>query len=83
MKILFFSILIIYALVLITRYVAPLLLKYFLKKLATKFENQMQQENSPSHSNVYTDKKINSKTSKSASKKEPKVGEYIDFEEID
>lgn len=83
MKILFLGILLIYAFILITRYAVPLLLKYFLKKLAIKFENQSKPWNNTNYNNVSADKEIKPKPTKKSTKDSPKVGEYIDFEEID
>jgi len=75
MKIILIGLLIFYALILITRYAAPLLLKLFLKKLSSKFE--------ASHQNANPNPK-NSEIPKNKIKKSKKVvGEYIDFEEID
>lgn len=73
MKIILIGLLIFYALILITRYAAPLLLKLFLKKLSSKFEASHQNAN-PKNSEIPNNK---IKKSKKA------VGEYIDFEEID
>lgn len=76
MKVILIGLLIIYTLVLITRFAAPLLLKYFLKKLSNKFNVTETDPSSNTQKNKSTSpKKIN----------QPKkiVGEYIDFEEID
>jgi len=67
---------IILALVLIAyviRIASPYILAYFLKKLEKKFRSKFTQDNS---------KNFNSSSNRNATKKE-KVGEYVDFEEID
>ena len=67
---------IILALILIAyviRISSPYILAYFLKKLEKKVRNKFTQGNS---------KGFNSSSNKNATKKE-KVGEYVDFEEID
>tara|TARA_B100000767_G_scaffold75399_1_gene72010 strand:- start:90 stop:311 length:222 start_codon:yes stop_codon:yes gene_type:complete len=67
---------IILALVLITyviRKVSPYILAYFLKKLEKKIRNKFSQDNS---------KGFNHSSNDNATKKE-KVGDYVDFEEID
>ena len=70
----FFEIII--ALILITyviRKASPYILAYFLKKLEKKVRNKFAQNNH---------KDFNYSSKKTATKKE-KVGEYVDFEEID
>ena len=67
---------IILALVLIAyviRIASPYILAYFLKKLEKKVRSKFAQDNS---------KNFNSSSNRNATKKE-KVGEYVDFEEID
>lgn len=67
---------IILALVLIAyviRIASPYILAYFLKKLEKKVRNKFTQNNH---------KDFNYSSKKTATKKE-KVGEYVDFEEID
>jgi hypothetical protein len=67
---------IILALVLIAyviRIASPYILAYFLKKLEKKVRSKFTQDNS---------KNFNSSSNRNATKKE-KVGEYVDFEEID
>ena len=63
------------------RFFGPLILKYFLKKIGNKFQQQFNQQSQPDSKEkdgVFMDKK-SSKNMKS-NKKE---GEYIDYEEID
>ena len=70
----FFEIII--ALILITyviRKASPYILVYFLKKIEKKVRNKFTQDNQ---------KGFNYSSKKTATKKE-KVGEYVDFEEID
>lgn len=76
MKVILIVLLIIYALVLITRLVAPLLLKYALKKLSDKFN-----VTNPDPTSNTKEKQTTSQKKINSSKKV--VGEYIDFEEID
>jgi len=67
---------IILALVLIAyviRIASPYILAYFLKKLEKKVRSKFTQDNS---------KNFNSSSNRNATKKK-KVGEYVDFEEID
>jgi hypothetical protein len=67
---------IILALVLIAyviRIASPYILAYFLKKLEKKVRGKFTHDNS---------KNFNSSSNRNATKKE-KVGEYVDFEEID
>ena len=67
---------IIFALVLIAyviRIASPYILAYFLKKLEKKVRSKFTPDNS---------KNFNSSSNRNATKKE-KVGEYVDFEEID
>ncbi len=75
MKIIIIGLLIFYALILITKYAAPLLLKLFLKRLSKKFGVPNPNAN-PSSNNKETTKKEIKKSKKV-------VGEYIDFEEIE
>lgn len=76
MKVILIVLLIIYALVLITRLVAPLLLKYALKKLSDKFN-----VTNPDPTTGTKEKQTSSQKKINSSKKV--VGDYIDFEEID
>ncbi|MDB2568373.1 hypothetical protein N9X69_03765, partial [Flavobacteriaceae bacterium] len=57
----------------VIRIASPYILAYFLKKLEKKVRSKFTQDNS---------KNFNSSSNRSATKKE-KVGEYVDFEEID
>jgi len=75
MKIILTGLLIIYGLILLTRYLGPILLKYFLKRLSKKFSATQYAPNETSE-NPITSKKESKKSNST-------VGEYIDFEEID
>lgn len=74
-----------FGLKIIFRFFGPMLLRYFMKKMGRKFEqqfnqqfgNQRQQKN-PKEGNVSIDK--NPKNKRRSNKN---VGEYIDYEEID
>ncbi len=63
------------------KFFGPLILKYFLKKIGNKFQQQFNQQSQPDSKqkgDESTDKK-----SPSNMKSNKKVGEYIDYEEID
>lgn len=75
MKIILTGLLLFYVLILITRYAGPILLRYFLKRMGKKFGMNYEAPNQK-EKNVFSIKKEQKKSSK-------KVGEYIDFEEID
>ncbi len=80
MKTLLIIIAIIYLLKLLTRYLGPLLLLYFSKKIAAKFGAQFEAK-----FNRQGTENQNNKTNSNAEipKSKKVVGEYIDFEEID
>ena len=80
MKILLIILLVFYTLKLLTRYLGPLLLSYLSKKMVTKFESRFKQQ-SPYQNTENTQTQTRSDSKIPESKK--KVGEYIDFEEID
>ncbi len=64
------------------KWFGPLILKYFLKKVGNKFQQQFNNAQSPSS----TQKKENvviDKNRPNSRKSNKKVGEYIDYEEID
>lgn len=63
------------------RFFGPLILKYFLRKIGNKFQQQFNQQSQPD-SNKEGDVNIDKK-SPSNMKSNKKVGEYIDYEEID
>jgi hypothetical protein len=63
------------------KFFGPLILKYFLKKIGNKFQQQFNQQSQPD-SNQQGDESIDKK-SPSNMKSNKKVGEYIDYEEID
>lgn len=68
--------LIFYAIMLLTRYTGPLLLRYFLKKVSDKMGHNFNGYSSQKETSNSTPKNIFQK------RKDPE-GEYIDFEEID
>lgn len=80
LKTILFVLLVYFGLKILFRWFGPLLLKYFMRKMGKKFEQQFsQQRSAPNEKGKVTiDKK---KSSGNASDK--KVGEYIDYEEID
>ncbi|NEV94055.1 DUF4834 family protein [Psychroflexus sp. YR1-1] len=63
---------------LLAKYFGPLLLKYIFKKVQKNMENQF----NPPHQDPKTKPHTSAKASKRKSK-ETKVGEYVDYEEID
>lgn len=74
-----------FGLKILLRYFGPILLKYFMKRMGRKFEQQFNQQfggaqEQPGNKkgNVTVDKKA-----KSSRRSNKKVGEYIDYEEID
>ncbi len=65
----------------VIRFFGPMILKYFLKKIGSKFQQQFSQQSPPDSKRageVNIDKKAPSNM-----KSNKKVGEYIDYEEID
>jgi len=79
-RFLFWFFLISYFLKLLGRYVFPYLLKRFLKKKQTEFNQQFSQRKSPVENEGEVSIKTKPKKSKSNTSK---LGEYIDFEEVD
>lgn len=79
-RFLFWFFLISYFLKLLGRYVLPYLLKRFLKKKQTEFTQQFSQRKSPVEKEGEVSIKTKPKKSKSNTSK---LGEYIDFEEVD
>lgn len=63
------------------RFFGPLILKYFLKKIGNKFQQQFTQQSQPDSSKK-VDVNIDKRSPKNM-KSNKKVGEYIDYEEID
>ncbi|HSP11655.1 MAG TPA: DUF4834 family protein [Salegentibacter sp.] len=64
------------------RWFGPLILKYFMRKVGKKFEQQFNQQE-PFSSHKKEPKVKVDKTSVKNPKSNKKVGEYIDYEEID
>lgn len=63
------------------KWFGPLILKWFLKRIGQKFQQQF---NGPQTSNTQKPGKVEiDKKEAKTSKSNKKVGEYIDFEEID
>lgn len=74
--------LVFFALRIILKWAAPFIFKYFMKKVQNKFESQFnnQQQSRPrqkSDQDIINDNKSSRRTN------DKKVGEYIDYEEID
>lgn len=74
-------IIIYYAVKLIGRFVAPLIVKRFVGKFEQRVKNQ-QEQNSPRDDEKVGETTID-KTSIKSSKESNSVGEYVDFEEVD
>ncbi|MDR5590407.1 DUF4834 family protein [Christiangramia sediminicola] len=66
------------------RYFGPLILKYFMRKMGRKFEQQFNQQFGGAQPNQQKKGKVSIDKKPKASKGSNKnVGEYIDYEEID
>ncbi len=63
------------------KFFGPLILKYFLKKIGNKFQQQFDQQSQPD--SKQKDDEFIGKKSPSNMKSNKKTGEYIDYEEID
>lgn len=74
--------LIYFGLKLILRWLGPLLLKYFLRKVGKKFEQQFNQSDPMQQKKNEGEVSIEKKP-KNSRKSNNDVGEYIDYEEID
>lgn len=78
LKTIFIILLVYFGIKILAKYFGPLLLKYVFKKVQKNMENQF---NSP-YQDPKKSKNKSTKTFKSKSK-DNKVGEYVDYEEID
>ncbi|MDT0677218.1 DUF4834 family protein [Autumnicola musiva] len=81
LKTILIILLVYFGLKILFRLLGPLLLKYFMKKMGKKFQDQFNQYQQPSQEKkgkVSIDKKP-----RKGSKSNKNVGEYIDYEEID
>lgn len=67
---------------LLIRWFGPLILKYFMRKVGKQFEQQFNQQR-PYNSQKKEPKVSVDKKSKAKPRSNKKVGEYIDYEEID
>lgn len=77
-SIIFWTILIYYALRLVLRYLVPFLLARFVNRMQNRMSGFDQKDNPPQQEGEVKVKF----TPKDSPKSDPKVGEYIDFEEI-
>ena len=78
--ILFWFFLISYILRILGRYLFPILLKRYIKKKQSQFNQQFNQQNSP----VEEEGEVSIKTKPKKSKTDTNdMGEYVDFEEVD
>jgi hypothetical protein len=78
LKTLLIILLVFFGLKLMAKYLGPILLKYVFKKVRKSMENKF----NSAQSQTQDQETQTSKTSKSKPK-ESKVGEYVDYEEID
>ncbi|SKB31219.1 protein of unknown function [Salegentibacter holothuriorum] len=67
---------------LLIKWFGPLILKYFLRKMGKRFEQQFRQQQEPASKNKEGKVSIDKKP-KNGRKSNKNVGEYIDYEEID
>lgn len=81
-KTLFIIILIIFGLRVLMRVLAPYMMKYFLRKIEKKFGGQFQQAQSQYQRKTQESQTINNNSQTNPQSKK-KVGEYIDYEEVD
>ncbi|MAM18571.1 MAG: DUF4834 family protein [Christiangramia sp.] len=75
-----------FGLKIIFRYFGPLILKYFMRKMGKKFEQQFNQQFGGGFQNQQAQQKGKvsiDKKPKNDRTSDKKVGEYIDYEEID
>ena len=73
-----------FGLKILLRFFGPLLLKYFMKKMGKKFEQQFSQQFGGANPQAQKKGKVSiDKKPKNGSSSNKKVGEYIDYEEID
>ena len=80
LRILFWFFLISYILRILGRYLFPILLKRYIKKKQSQFNQQFNQQNSP----VEEEGEVSIKTKPKKSKTDTNdMGEYVDFEEVD
>ncbi|MDN6280154.1 MAG: DUF4834 family protein, partial [Psychroflexus sp.] len=70
------------ALRIIIKWSAPYIFKFFMKKVQSKFENQFN-PNQQSRRNHKDDQDIINERQSSRKTNDKKVGEYIDYEEIE
>lgn len=73
-----------FGLKILLRFFGPLLLKYFMKKMGRKFEQQFNQQFGGTNPPPQKEGKVSiDKKPKNQEGSDKKVGEYIDYEEID
>lgn len=76
--------LIYFAFKMIIKWFGPIILRYFLKKMGNKFQQQFQQQNPFGNPKPRAEKKeVIDKKPPNERPSNKKVGEYIDYEEID
>ena len=78
--ILFWFFLISYILRILGRYILPILLKRYIKKKQSQFNQQFNQQDSPAEKEGEVSIKTKPKKSKTDTND---IGEYVDFEEVD
>jgi len=83
-KFLFWFFFISYLLKIVTRIFAPILLKRFTNKMQDRFQRQSNQQYENSQRPVQPEGKVTLEKTKSSTKtKSNKVGDYVDFEEVE
>ncbi|MCM4156068.1 DUF4834 family protein [Gramella sp. AN32] len=84
LKTVFIILLVYFGFKIFIRFFGPLILKYFMKKVGKKFEQQFNQQFGGFSQNQQKKEKVSiDKKPKSNPSGDKKVGEYIDYEEID
>ena len=79
LKTLLIILLVYFGIKLLAKYFGPMLMKYFLKKVQRKMQNQF----NPGQQEPKSDAQTSRNKFKSKSKPKRKVGEYVDYEEIE
>ena len=84
LKTILIVLLVYFGLKILFRYFGPMLLRYFMKRMGRKFEQQFNQQfGGPQQQNNKKGKVSIDKKPKSGRESNKTVGEYIDYEEID
>ena len=76
-------VLVYYAIKILTRFFAPYLMRYMSKKMQQKFEGQFGQQQQRAQHNHKEGETVIDKVPNRNTSSNKKVGEYIDYEELD